>query len=107
MIRDLLKRPVFRSAAYLSFVRSLSCVGCGFVGKVEAHHCIANRYSSEKHADAYAIPMCTECHAELHDNWHTWEEKHGSQWQHVAETLHEAIRVGVLVLDSKAAKELS
>lgn len=108
MIRDLQKRPPFRSEAYLSWVRSQPCCGCGVTGtRVHAHHNIADRFSSSKAADAFAMPLCADCHRELHADWPQWEALHGPQWRHVAKTLHEAIRHGVLSLDARAARELA
>lgn len=107
MIYDLQKRPPFRSEPYLSWVRSLPCCGCGVVGRVEAHHNIADRFGTAKAPDAYALPLCPDCHRELHRNWHEWEAIHGPQWRHACRTLHEALRAGVLTIDNKTARGLA
>lgn len=107
MIRDLMKLPKLRSEAYLGWVRSLPCCGCGVQGRVHAHHCIADRYGSSKHSDLACMPLCPDCHTGLHADWPAWEATHGAQWRHVFQTLDRAASMGVLVVDARAAKELS
>lgn len=105
MIRDLTKRAKVRSEPYMEWVRSLPCVACGVVGRVHAHHCIADRYGSSKHSDLSCIALCPEHHSELHADWPAWEALHGSQWRHVYETLALAGAMGILTIDAKAARE--
>lgn len=107
MIRDLTKRQKIRSEPYLDYVRSLPCVGCGVQGRVHAHHCIADRHGSSKHADISVMPLCPSCHAALHAGWHDWEDAYGSQWRHVYETIARAAADGVLVVNNKAAREMA
>jgi hypothetical protein len=105
MIRDLSKRPKTRSEPYMAWVRSLPCCGCGQTPAGEAHHCISDRYGSSKASDLHTLPLCRACHADLHAGWWEWEKQHGEQWRHVAATLERAAGLGVIVIDTKAARE--
>lgn len=107
MIRDLTKLPKLRSEAYLEWVRSLPCCGCGIVGRNHAHHSIAYRHGSSKHSDLAAMSLCPACHACLHAGWPDWEAEYGAQWLHIFQTLDRAASMGVLVVDARAARELS
>ena len=58
-----------RDAAYLDFVRTFDCVGCGWpahMNKIEAHH-IETGGTSIKCSDYLAVPLCAAdargCHA--------------------------------------------
>lgn len=101
------RKPPMKHPDYLTYVAALECVGCGVCGQQQAHHNIADRFGSSKADDANSLSLCAPCHAQLHANWPEWEERHGSQWKHVAQTLLQAIRDGVWVLDRKAARALS
>lgn len=106
-IRDLSKRPKIVNPAYLDWVRSLPCCGCGIQGRLHAHHSIADRHSSAKHSDLAAMPLCPDCHRELHADWTQWEALYGPQWRHVYRTLELAAQMGILSIDNRAAKELA
>ena len=96
--------PALRDDAYLAYVRSLPSVQSGLMGCV-AHHAIGGRYSTLKTSDYFAIPLTDAEHKVLHDKgWRAWEELHGSQMEHAARIMEQAIRDGVLVLDKRAAK---
>ena len=101
------RKPSMKHDDYLAYVRAQPCVGCGVWGQQQAHHNIADRFSSAKADDANSLPLCAPCHTKLHANWPEWEAAHGSQWMHAMQTLLQAIRDGVWVLDRKAAKALS
>lgn len=97
--------PALRSPEYLAWVRSQPSVESGHYGCV-AHHCIGGgRCSTLKTSDYFAIPLTDLEHKALHDHgWRAWEEKNGSQLEHAARVMEQAIREGVLVLDKRAAK---
>lgn len=107
MSRPSFRRPSMKHDEYLHYVRAQPCVGCGIWGQQHAHHVIGQRYSSAKVSDVLTIPLCAPCHSRLHADWPAWEEKHGSQWMHAAQTFEQAVRDGVFNLDKKAAKALS
>lgn len=106
MIHDLTKHPAIRSTAYLHWVRSLPCCGCQVIGRVEAHHNIADRFGSSKSSDLNSLPLCPDCHRELHAGWRRWEESHGSQWMHAMKTIDRAASDGVLEVNTKIARTL-
>ncbi len=65
----------------------------------DAHHIIGHGQGGMglKASDMFAFPLTRMEHDELHrKGWKTWEERYGSQWRFVAETLHKAIEEGVL-----------
>lgn len=96
-----------RSPEYLAYVRTLPSVESGSYGCC-AHHSIGGRYSTLKTSDFYAIPLTDDEHKRLHnEGWRRWEERCGSQMEHAARIMEQAIRDGVLVLDKKAARYIS
>ncbi len=101
------REPLTRDEAYLSYVRTLPCCGCGFAGRQNAHHAIGQRYSSAKASDLHTFPLCAPCHTELHRDWRAWEEVHGSQWMFVSRTAEKARHDGVLTINHKAARNAS
>ncbi|WP_434340214.1 DUF968 domain-containing protein [Motilimonas cestriensis] len=91
------KEKRFESAAYLNFVRALPCVVSGQPNS-QAHHLIGHGHSGMalKVHDFLAFPLSPEAHKELHDiGWQAWEQKHGSQHQHIINTLSKACGLGV------------
>ncbi|MET3929548.1 hypothetical protein ABIE51_001435 [Lysobacter sp. OAE881] len=101
------RRPSLKHPEYLDYVRALPCCGCGVHGQQQAHHPIGQRFSQARVSDCLAIPLCDPCHDKLHENWPAWEEKHGSQWMHAADTWEQAVRDGVWNLDKKICGYLS
>lgn len=88
-------KPV-RCKKYLAKVRELPCVITGNYG-VEVHHIKAEGVGGMgmKASDYYSFPLSPELHRELHDHgWKAWEEKYGSQWRFVAETMHQILEEG-------------
>lgn len=85
-----------RSQAYLDYVASLPCCGCGLPAD-EAHHMIGHGYKGmgTKAPDLFTLPLCRNCHDELHRSPATWEALHGDQWRHILDTLHRAWVEGV------------
>lgn len=59
------KPRTWRSAKYLTFIRSLPCAACGAGGPSEAHH-EGSRGMGIKASDATAISMCRFCHQKRH-----------------------------------------
>ena len=102
------KCPPLRDPLYLAWIRSMPSVQSGKYGCV-AHHMVGHgRLSTQKSSDYFAIPMTDAEHRVLHDHgWPAWEEKHGSQLEHAARMMEQAIRQEVLVLDPKVAKGIA
>lgn len=101
------KKPTMRSEQYMAWVRTLPCRGCGVYGQQQAHHNIASRYGSSKQSDFWTMSLCATCHELLHAGWRRWEDEYGTQDRHCLETIEQAIRDGVLVVDKKCARALS
>lgn len=107
MIRDLLAKMPKHAPDYMTWVHSLPSAASGKLGVV-AHHRIGNRFSQSKVSDYEVMPLTTEEHTELHRGLEAFETKYGiTEYQMIAATLLEAIRLGVLVLDKRAARELA
>lgn len=82
------------SDAYLEYVRTLACVGCGAPARNDPHHMIGEGFggTGTKAGDDMAFPLCRLCHNELHHNVDRWELENGPQWKHVALTLMQFLR---------------
>ena len=106
-IRDL-SAPLPKTAPdYLRWVRSLPSGVSGLIG-CEAHHRIGGRYSQHKVSDLEAMPLTTPEHYRLHQGMEDFGKAFGkAEKEIICETLLEAIRLGVLVFDAKAARELA
>lgn len=107
MIRDLYAKLPKEAPEYLAFVRSLPSAASGMIGCV-AHHRIGGRLSQHKVSDFEAMPLTDGEHRELHDGMDAFVEKYGkTESDMVKGTLLEAIRLGVLTFDARAARELA
>jgi hypothetical protein len=93
-----------RGDAYLAWVRAQPSVESGSIGCV-AHHIVGHgRCSTSKSSDFLAIPLTDAEHKRLHDQgWREWEARCGSQLEHAARLLDQAIAAGILQLDARAA----
>jgi len=85
---------------YLNWVKGLRCCGCNAPAD-DPHHLYSRGFKGmgTKVPDFWTIPMCRPCHDELHHDVDAWEEKHGSQWEHIALTLLQAVREERLSFD--------
>ena len=107
MIRDLYAKLPKEAPEYLAFVRSLPSAASGRMGCV-AHHRIGGRLSQRKTSDFEAMPLTDDEHRELHAGMDACVEKYGrTASDMVKSTLLEAIRLGVLTFDRRAARELA
>ncbi len=91
------KEKRFESSAYLNFVRALPCVVTGQPNS-QAHHLIGHGHSGMalKVHDFLTFPLSATAHKELHDiGWQAWEGKHGSQLEHIINTITKACGLGV------------
>lgn len=80
------KRPRAKpDPAYLEEVSRLPCVVC-MRSPCEAHHPIHDRFSARKADDRDAIPLCPDCHRELHANKRSWREMHGPDYGYSEQT---------------------
>lgn len=80
---NLLKKTIWRSSAYLRFVRSLPCCICGTEADVQAHHLIGtgNMHGMGIKAPDWAtMPLCPRDHHRMHHEPDLWAE----QFAHIA-----------------------
>lgn len=63
------KSKPWRSPEYLAWVRGRACSHCHEVGFCEAHHVIGifGGFIGGKVGDQFAVPLCRDCHQDLHD----------------------------------------
>lgn len=107
MIRDLYAKMPMEAPEYLAWVRSLPSAASGKIGCV-AHHRIGGRLSQRKTSDFEAMPLTDDEHRELHAGLDRFVDKYGkTESDMVKATLLEAIRLGVLTFDKRAARELA
>ena len=95
-MKDLTKLTLWRSRAYLDWVKQQpSCIS-GLPAD-DPHHLKGHGYGGVVAPDWAAMPLTREEHTTFHNmGWQTWEEEHGSQWQHVAKTLGKALDDGII-----------
>lgn len=81
--------------SYMDWVKTLPCVGCAAPAD-DPHHITGtkNRGMGSKVPDYWTIPVCRVCHDEIHNDASTWEYYHGSQMEHAAITMLQAIVEG-------------
>lgn len=93
------KIPRWECQAYTDWVKTQACCGCG-VPADDPHHIIGHGLggTGTKAGDFHVIPLCRVCHTELHDNVVVWEQKHGSQVEHVMRVQHRALGLGVIIM---------
>lgn len=83
--------------AYLNWVKTLPCCGCGDHSD-DPHHIHSRGFKGmgTKVPDYMTMPLCRICHDELHRGVTDWEARNGEQIKHVTMTLMRAIHEGVL-----------
>lgn len=75
------KEKTWRSEKYLNFIRQQPCANCFKPSHIEgsaAHHINGQGLGvgkSIKVSDAYTIPLCARCHAEIHLNKDILDQK--------------------------------
>lgn len=68
--------PRQKDPGWLGLLAQLPCVVCGS-HPVVLHHVIMGRYAQRRSDDRDAIPLCPDCHHELHKSPEGWRERHG------------------------------
>ena len=103
------KEAIFRSDAYLAWVRTLPCANCGRYPPSCAHHRIGHgRVSSMKTSDLEAMPLCNDCHTLLHNQgWVAFEMVNQCQLRMSLETINTALSMGVVEVNRTVAEDLS
>lgn len=105
-IRDLSVPMQKEAPDYLAWVRTQPSAASGLIG-CQAHHRIGQRFSQRKVSDFEAMPITELEHRQLHAGMDDFVREYGkTEWEMIAKTLLEALRLGVLKYDAKAAREL-
>jgi hypothetical protein len=103
------KQAIFRSDAYLAWVRTLPCANCGACAPSQAHHRIGHgRVSTMKTSDLEAMPLCVPCHTLLHNQgWVAFEMVNQCQLRMSLETIGTALSMGVIEVNRLVAEDLA
>lgn len=81
--------------SFTKWVKTLPCCACGDKADDPHHpHGAGFKGMGTKVPDYWCIPLCRTCHDELHHDVHRWEDVNGTQFQHTALTLLQAIHQG-------------
>lgn len=106
-IRDLSAPLPKHAPDYVAWVHSLPSAASGLVGVV-AHHRIGGRFCQRKVSDFEVMPITDHEHRQLHGGMEDFVREYGrTEKEMICDTLLEALRLGVLVFDAKAARELA
>jgi len=106
-IIDLAAKLPDKCPEYVAWVHTLPSAASGLVG-VQAHHRIGGRYSQRKVSDLETMPLTELEHRQLHAGMEDFVRQYGkTEKEMIYEVWKEAIRLGVLVVDKKRARELS
>lgn len=92
------KRRRWVSKAYTDWIKHQPCECCRRPAD-DPHHVIGHGMggTATKAHDLFVIPLCRECHDELHADVNAFEEKNGTQLQLLFRFLDRAIAIGVIV----------
>lgn len=69
---------------YIAWIRTLQCISCRINGPSDAHHVNKKGYGSmsSKTDDTRSIPLCRECHVEIHTQGReTFRENHDLDYE--------------------------
>ncbi|WMY72755.1 DUF968 domain-containing protein [Buttiauxella selenatireducens] len=92
------KRRRWESAIYTRWVKQQPCECCRRPAD-DPHHIIGHGMggTATKAHDLFVIPLCRECHDELHADVAAFEQKHGTQLELVFRFLDRVMAIGVIV----------
>lgn len=92
------KRRRWVNRTYTDWVKRQPCECCRRPAD-DPHHVIGHGMggTATKAHDLFVIPLCRECHDELHADANAFEEKNGTQLQLLFRFLDRAIAIGVIV----------
>ncbi|EQB98772.1 DUF968 domain-containing protein [Photorhabdus temperata] len=95
MLRPKLQR--WQNAKWLQWVKSQPCAGCQRPAD-DPHHIIGHGQGGmgTKAHDLFTIPLCRECHDELHRDMRQWEQKHGNQIVLLFRFLDRSLGIGAI-----------
>ncbi|WHP32821.1 DUF968 domain-containing protein [Trabulsiella odontotermitis] len=92
------KRRRWVCKPYTDWVKTQPCSGCQRPAD-DPHHIIGHGMggTATKAHDLFVIPLCRECHDELHADVSVFEQKHGTQLELLFRFLDKALGIGVIV----------
>jgi hypothetical protein len=87
---------------YTKWVKAQACEGCGNHAD-DPHHITGHGLGGmgTKPHDLFVIPLCRQCHDELHADTVAFEKKHGSQLEMLVRTQDRALAIGVIATGKK------
>lgn len=94
-------RPKFKlweCEKYTKWVKTQNCCCCEKPAD-DPHHIIGHNMGGmgTKAHDLFTIPLCRGCHNELHADRNAWEQKHGSQIDHLFKFLNRALAIRAIL----------
>ncbi|TDB57219.1 hypothetical protein C5467_11260 [Photorhabdus khanii subsp. guanajuatensis] len=95
MLKPKLQR--WQNVKWLRWVKSQPCMCCERPAD-DPHHIIGHGQSGigTKAHDLFTIPLCRECHNELHRDPKIWEQKYGSQIVLLFRFLDRSLGIGAI-----------
>lgn len=92
------KRRRWENQTYTRWVKTQPCEGCRRPAD-DPHHIIGQGMGgmATKAHDLFVIPLCRECHDELHADVAAFEQKHGTQLELAFRFLDRVMAIGVIV----------
>jgi hypothetical protein len=90
------------NANYTRWVKTQPCAGCGNQAD-DPHHITGYGLGGmgTKPHDFFVIPLCRQCHNELHRDTRAFEVEHGSQLEMLVRTQDRALALGVITTGKK------
>ena len=91
------KRRRWENEVYTRWVKTQSCAGCCRPAD-DPHHIIGHGMggTATKAHDLFVIPLCRECHDELHADVPAFEHKHGTQLELLLRFMDRVLAIGVI-----------
>lgn len=91
------KRRRWVNEDYTRWVKTQPCEGCRRPAD-DPHHIVGHGMggTATKAHDLFVIPLCRECHDELHAGVSAFEQKHGTQLEMLLRFLDRALAIGVI-----------
>lgn len=87
------------ASRWMGRVAALGCLTCRNSGRgatpAQVHHLTGYPFRGigQKAADAFVVPLCPSCHADLHRGVESWERANGKQVDLLAQTILELARL--------------
>ncbi|HDT1355803.1 TPA: DUF968 domain-containing protein, partial [Citrobacter freundii] len=91
------KRRRWINETYTRWVKTQPCECCRRPAD-DPHHIVGHGMggTATKAHDLFVIPLCRECHDELHADVPAFEQKHGTQLELLLRFMDRALAIGVI-----------